>query len=381
MFNKKRIPYIEFLPLIIICLILYKVIDNFEGITGAITSFLPNLSTIIWGLAIAYLMNFPLSFIEKKIKVSRIISLFIVYAILLGTIAAFFTSLIPQISHSIKELIALIPDEKQMSNIIKSLQNSFGNIEFIQEFDISSNVTKILSTFSSALSDSFTSILSGLNVTVSTVMTITTSLLKFIFGMIISMYVLKDKERLIKYTNRILKSLLPAKRYDSLLFSLKEIHEVFSKYIVGKSLDSFIIAILCFIGLSLMNIQYALLISFIVGITNMIPYFGPFIGMIPSSLIALLASGQWEKGLGVLIFIIVLQQLDGWLIGPKILGDSVGLDPLVVIIAIIIGGATFGLLGMFVSVPIAAILRSNFERFLERCVNKTKKVSSENIET
>jgi len=162
---------------------------------------------------------------------------------------------------------------------------------------------------------------------------------------------------------------------------MKEIHEVFSKYIVGKSLDSFIIAVLCFIGLSLMNIQYALLISFIVGITNMIPYFGPFIGMLPSALIALLASGQWEKGLGVLIFIIVLQQLDGWLIGPKILGDSVGLDPLVVIIAIIIGGATFGLLGMFVSVPIVAILRSNFERFLKRHMKKPKANLDNNIET
>ncbi|MCM1990129.1 AI-2E family transporter [Oceanirhabdus seepicola] len=381
MFNKKRIPYIEFLPLIIISLILYKVIDNFEGIAGAITSFLPSLSTIIWGLAIAYLMNFPLCFIEKKIKVPRVFSLIIVYAILLGTIAALFTSLIPEISRSISELIKSFPSEKEISDIIKSLQDSFGNIEFVQEFDISSNVTKILSTFSSALSESFTSILSGLNVTVTTVMSITTSLVKFIFGLIISMYILKDKEKLCKYTNRIFKSLLSQKRFNGLLFNIKEIHEVFSKYIVGKSLDSFIIAVLCFIGLSLMKIPYALLISFIVGITNMIPYFGPFIGMIPSALIALLASGQWEKGLGVLIFIIVLQQLDGWLIGPKILGDSVGLNPLVVIIAIIIGGATFGLIGMFVSVPIAAILRSNFERFLEWHLKKSELSLDNDIES
>ncbi|WBW98541.1 AI-2E family transporter [Oceanirhabdus sp. W0125-5] len=381
MFKKKHIPFIEFLPLIIISLILYKVIDNFEGIASAITSFLPSLSTIIWGLAIAYLMNFPLSYIEKKIKVPRVLSLVIVYAILFGTIAALFTSLIPEIGRSIQELIDLIPPEEEIINIVKSLQESFVNIEFIREFDLNSNLTKIIGTFSSAISDSFTSIVSGVNVTVSTVMSITTSLMKLIFGLIISMYVLKDKERLTNYTNRTLKSLLPEKRYDSLLFNVREIHEVFSKYIVGKSLDSFIIAVLCFIGLSLMKIPFALLISFIVGITNMIPYFGPFIGMFPSALIALLASGQWEKGLGVLIFIIVLQQLDGWLIGPKILGDSVGLDPLVVIIAIIIGGAAFGILGMFVSVPIVAILRSNFERFLEGRINKTKKLSSEDIET
>ena len=381
MFNKKRIPYIEFLPLIIISLIVYKVIANFEGIAGAITSFLPSLSTIIWGLAIAYFMNFPLSFIEKKLKIPRVFSLIIVYAILFGTIAALFTSLIPEISNSIRELVDLIRNGKEISNIIKSLQDSFGNIEFIQEFDIASNLSKLLSTFSSALTDTFTSILSGLNVTVTTVMSITTSLMKLIFGLIISMYLLKDKEKLCNYSNRILKSLLSEKRFNGLLFNIKEIHEIFSKYIVGKSLDSFIIAVLCFIGLSLMKIPYALLISFIVGITNMIPYFGPFIGMLPSALIALLASGQWEKGLGVLIFIIVLQQLDGWLIGPKILGDSVGLDPLAVIIAIIIGGATFGLLGMFVSVPIVAILRSNFERFLKRYMKKSQVNLDNNIET
>lgn len=374
MFKGKKIKFIEYLPIIIITLVSYKIINNFESITQTVVQFLPSLRTILWGLAIGYLLNFPMSYLEKKFKLHRILSLIIVYTILLGGFAAFFTNLIPEISSSIKDLISLLPDEAQLEPIISSIQSTFQGVDIFSNVNIMDMLTKALSTLSDALKTSFSSIVSGVNVTVSTIMGITSSLFTFGFGLIISAYVLKDKEKITSYTSNAFKAILKEKHYNALAFNIKEIHEVFSKYIVGKSLDSFIIGVLCFIGLSLMNLRYALLISLVVGVTNMIPYFGPLIGMFPAAFITLLATGQLSKAIGVLVFIILLQQLDGWFIGPKILGDSVGLDPLIVISAIIVGGAVSGILGMFISVPIVAVIRANFERFLTKKANKKTEV-------
>lgn len=366
MFKNKKIKYIEFLPIIIITIAIFKVINNFENITNTVLGFLPSLSTILWGLAIAYLLNFPMSYLERTFKIRRLFSIILVYVILLGGIALFFTNLIPQLISSVRTLLKPLLDEKQITLIIQSIQDFVNQYEFLTNFDLSENLREIITTLSSTLQNSFNSILSGIEITFTTAFSITSSFFKVMFGLIISAYVLKDKEKLTSYTNNALKSLFSEKKYDTIMFNLREVHDVFSKYIVGKSLDSFIIALLCFLGLSLTHIEYALLISLIVGITNMIPYFGPLLGMFPAAFIALVSSGQLSKGLGVLAFIIILQQLDGWLIGPKILGDSVGVDPLIIITAIIIGGAAGGILGMFISVPIAAITKANFERFLSK---------------
>ncbi len=144
----------------------------------------------------------------------------------------------------------------------------------------------------------------------------------------------------------------------------KESNEMFLRFFVGKMIDSLIIGILCFIGLQLMKMPYTLLISFIIGVTNMIPYFGPFIGAIPAVAIVLLRSPI--QALGLALFIFVLQQFDGIVLGPKILGDSTGLSPFWVIFSIIVFGALFGVLGMFLGVPIFAVLYTMFKHFVEK---------------
>src|SRR5690606_8042174 len=135
-------------------------------------------------------------------------------------------------------------------------------------------------------------------------------------------------------------------------------------FFVGKIIDSFIIGLLCFIGCLIMKVPYALLISLIVGVTNMIPYFGPFIGMIPAAVITLFESPI--KALWVTIFIFALQQFDGLYLGPKILGIQVGMKPLWIITAILIGGGFFGVWGMLFAVPIAAVIRSLLRKYIKR---------------
>jgi predicted PurR-regulated permease PerM len=146
--------------------------------------------------------------------------------------------------------------------------------------------------------------------------------------------------------------------------TLSECNKIFSGFIIGKSIDSLIIGILCFILMTLFKMPYALIISAIVGVTNMIPYFGPFIGAVPGTIILLLMSPL--RAFGFIILIFVLQQFDGLYLGPKILGDSTGLKPLWIIFAITLGGNLAGVLGMFFGVPIIAVIAYLANNIIER---------------
>ena len=188
--------------------------------------------------------------------------------------------------------------------------------------------------------------------------------MKFTFGFIVSVYLLKDKETLILNIKKLIYAVLEKEKADSFLKFSNEVNFIFSGFVIGKFIDSLIIGIMCFVGLSMLKIPYALLISLIVGITNMIPYFGPFIGMIPAFFITLFYSPI--KALWVLFFIFLLQQFDGFYLGPKILGSSVGLSPLLIILAILIGGGAFGVLGMFLAVPTTAVVILLAERLINR---------------
>ena len=134
----------------------------------------------------------------------------------------------------------------------------------------------------------------------------------------------------------------------------KECNMIFGNFLYGKIVDSIIIGIICFVSMRILNLPFALLVSIIVGITNLIPYFGPFIGAVPSALIILMYG--WKEALIFLLLILIIQQFDGWILGPKILGDSTGLRPLWIIFAIIIGGYIAGPIGMFLGVPSVAVI-------------------------
>src|SRR5699024_10457679 len=203
-----------------------------------------------------------------------------------------------------------------------------------------------------------------LNKTVTQIISLTSGFANFVLGSIISIYILKDKEIFAKNIRNLTVAVFPKHSAKTLVEVQKDVKIAFSKFFVVKMLDSLIIGILCFIGLLIMRVQYALLISLIVGITNMIPYFGPFIGMIPASILTLFDSPF--KALWVFIFIFLLQQFDGLYLGPKILGIQVGLKPFWIITAILIGGGFFGVWGMLFAVPIAAVVKSLLAKYVDR---------------
>ena len=200
------------------------------------------------------------------------------------------------------------------------------------------------------------------------------SLVSIIMGIMIAIYMLLDKEKLLHFCKKTLFILFSKKQVESIASTIKYTNSVFNSFVVGKTIDSLIIAIIFFIGSIILNLPYPMLFAIIIGITNMIPYFGPFIGAVPVVALTILINPI--KGLWVLIFIVVLQQFDGVILGPRILGDSIGLKPIGVIFAIIVGGAIAGPLGMFFGVPIFSVIFTIFSNFVEKLYNSKNTVKN-----
>ena len=313
----------------------------------------------VWALLIAFFLNSLLKILENKFKLKRWVNVLIVYVFFYGLIILFFTIITPRVIDSIKNLINEIPYYANETR--KWISKTPGFLEEIDRFGVLDYIQSALDELFAKLGRSLTPML---NKTVDQVISLTSNLINFILGSIISVYILKDKEYFKHNLHKITYAVFPAGRADGVIEVLEEVKEAFSNFFVGKLLDSLIIGILCFIGCVIMRIRYGLLISLIVGITNMIPYFGPFIGMVPSAIITLFYSPF--KALWVTIFIFLLQQFDGLYLGPKILGVQVGLKPFWIILSILIGGGFFGVWGMLFAVPVAAVVRNLLGRYVNK---------------
>ena len=182
----------------------------------------------------------------------------------------------------------------------------------------------------------------------------TKMIFNLLLGIAIAMYVLIDRERFSLQAKKLIYFISNQKTGDYLIDLSRLSSSMVHRFILGKMLDSFIIGVICYVGMLVLGLSYPLLLSVIVGVTNMIPVFGPFIGAIPGALILLLVDPF--QALWFILFIILLQQFDGNFLGPRILGDSMGLPSLWIMFAIIVGGGYFGVVGMFLGVPIFAVI-------------------------
>lgn len=202
-----------------------------------------------------------------------------------------------------------------------------------------------------------------INQTASIIYSTATGVLNIFLAVIIAIYLLNSKETYVAQTKKVLYSILPANFTNKLLDTGHKAHEIVGGFLIGKILDSLIIGVICFICMTLFNINYSMLISVIVFVTNIIPFFGPFIGAIPS-IFFLLFVDPWQA-LWFIVFILILQQIDGNIIGPKILSSTIGLSSIWVIFSILLMNGLFGLFGMFFGVPIFAVIYILFKEFVE----------------
>ncbi|MGL5244426.1 MAG: AI-2E family transporter [Sarcina sp.] len=356
MFKNKKF-YFNLIPIILITIILIKLVFNIETVfSKTVGTLLTILVPFIWALVIAYLINPLMLLIEKRLKLKRGLAILISYIIVFIFLYIGITVLIPAIVNSLLDLF------KNLSDYTASSEQWITN--FISDLDMQT-ASKQIEKFAMEFLSGLTTLLSNMLGSVLTqTIKITSSVVKFIFGFIISIYMLLDKDNLIYHAKRIIILIFPSqKKANYFLSFMSEANNIFGRFIIGKTIDSLIIGVLCYIGLFIINAPYAALIALIVGITNMIPYFGPFIGMVPGFLLTLFV--EPSKALWVLLFIFLLQQFDGWYLGPKILGDKVGVSPLFIILAVTLGGGLGGVIGMFISVPIIALIKIYGEKFLE----------------
>ncbi len=352
--------------------VIIKLVWNYTDVFRVIGEFLSLLTPFFIGFVIAYLLNPILRISERLVtaatgnrlsrRTGRAIALILTYLFSLFILTVFFSIVIPQIAASIASIAGQVPGWiLSLQTLINQLISEYDlyNIQNVQP-DIWNKVvetaTKLLSTASAMVTNAIPHVLSA-------TMSVTTSLLNVIVGVIISIYLLLSKERFFAQTKKLLSALMPRRVVDKLAEIAHQSNEIFSGFISGKVLDSFIIGLICFAGMTLLRLPYATLISVIVGVTNVIPYFGPFIGALPSILILLLIDPI--KALWFGIFVLVLQQVDGNIIGPKILGDSTGLSAFWVIFSITVFSSLMGVLGMFIGVPLFAVIYSLVRQFCE----------------
>ena len=293
----------------------------------------------------------------KSVKVQRILSIATTYLLFLGLIIVTLFGVIPQIVDSITELVNSIPQtDDAIYHFFDNLEEHFPDLDIDVVRDTINNALPNMITY---LKDFASNIVPAVySVSVSIVQWI----LNVIITLIVSIYMLSDKKPLLNSVRSIIYAFVPVKKIDTTMEVFSECNRLFSSFIVGKAVDSLIIGLLCFLFMTLFQLPFTVLISVIVGVTNMIPYFGPFIGAVPGILIMLIVSPLKAVIFGVLI--LVLQQFDGLILGPKILGDSTGVKPLWIIFAITIGGSMAGVLGMFLGVPVIAVLRYLLNRLL-----------------
>lgn len=346
------------LAVILIGTILIKAIFSWDATKSAFSRVTTILSPFLTGTLIAYLI-FPLikrfyhlfhRILHIKFKgLCKGLSIFFSYGVVIGLLFAFLFLVIPDLITSISSLINQIPGlYKSLLNTLKLWDKKYPDVDF-------SYFTKLLSTIVPEITSTLKNLAFNILPRIySTSIDIVKGIVNFLISIMFSIYLLIDKERLFNAFNRFFRVFLSEEKLTIVKTHLNKCHHILSGFIVGKIIDSVIIGILCYIGMRILHLDYDLLISIIVGITNIIPYFGPYMGAIPSALILLFISPV--QCLIFVIWILVLQQVDGLLIGPKILGDSTGLRPLWIIFAISVGGSLAGILGMFFGVPILAII-------------------------
>ena len=383
-YNKRYLYWGITAFLVIACSILfYYVLFHRSSFTGGIGKIIQISMPIIDGFVLAYLITPILNKIEKCIikplylkanipmtpkskRRMRAMSILLTIVLILVVLYEFFGLIIPEVVRSIQSIIF------QMPMYINNLTNwALGLIK--DNPDLEAAVNQLINQYSVKILDYVnTNLLPHINGLIKTlslsVLGIFKALWNFVIGFILSIYVLGSKEKFAGQAKKIAYALFDRKAGNEIISNFRFIHSTFIGFIGGKIVDSIIIGIICFVCTSIIGTPYAILVSVIIGVTNIIPFFGPWIGGIPSALLVLMVDPV--QALYFAILILVIQQFDGNILGPKILGDSTGLSGFWVIFAITIFSGLFGVLGMVVGVPIFAVIYAGVKSVVDRLLRK-----------
>lgn len=322
------------------------------------------LSPVVLGFVIAYLLDPMVRLITRlgKGRIRRGFAILLSVLIVIGFLGLFATVMIPSIISSATDIVQKITTFVNEDLDIKVLENFISrfNSDLIKE--VTNSIENSIQDILLKVGEISTFVMNGL---ISSIGSISSSLLSFFMAFVVAIYMLVDKTDLLKRIKRLNYAFNEKETADELLRVVKKSDEIFSSFFVGKIIDSAIIGVLCFLLMWLFKIPNAPAIGFIIGITNIIPYFGPFIGAVPAVLFSLASGSLLQVGL-VILLIVALQQFDGLYLGPKILGDKVGVGAFWIIVSVTAGGALFGVVGMFIGVPVVVLFKSLIEEYVEK---------------
>ena len=359
-------------------ILIYALFFKGSEIRTTLSNVASSIAPVLWGIFIAYLLWHVVEFVQrylnrwikiqdvkKKRRLVRVIAIVLSLLLFIILMVLLIRLILPALWEAVSTFVKNLPGYEEKARVsLANIAKRFpwlGNMVGSTADNLFDDLSKLVS---SKIGDNLQDIISAVS---SGVISFGKGVANFLIGIIVAVYIMASKEVFSIQGKKILFATFSEERALRIMRRNRKNLEIFDNFVTRKILDSLIVGVLCFIGLTILRIPYALLISVLVGVTNVIPIVGPLIGAIPSAFLLLLVD-PWKAVIFV-IFIIALQQLDGNVIGPKILGEGLGLSAFWIIVALLVGGATFGVIGMFFAVPIFAIifdmLRDRVNRKLE----------------
>lgn len=357
---------------VVLSIIFYLIVSEVSLFKIQVNKYLSIFQPIIIGFVMAYIFNFILEFFEtvllskiftaeKHRKIKRIVGIVLTYLVVALLFYLFLKFVLPQLISSIMGLVNDIP------GYFTAITNKVG--EITNDFYIGEEYYDIIlakwNEFVEYILRFATDLVPKLGYLTKAIIS---SIWNIALGIIISIYLLLDKERFKALSKKMILSIFSEKNANRIMVLVNRIDHIFGRFLSGKILDSLIIGMLTFIVLKIVKMPYVILVSFIVGITNIIPFFGPFIGAIPSFFIIFFVSPV--KGFWFLLIILIIQQIDGNIIGPKILGDSLGISAFWILFSLLVAGKILGFVGMIIGVPLFVFIYSIIKDIVEYRLEK-----------
>ena len=357
-------------------IVVYKALDNFGNIMGEVGKFFDILGPFLVGILISYLLYIPCKKTEEAYtssksklirKKARTLSVITVYIIVVLLIMILINFILPVVIESITELFnnlqwyvdtaihkynALPEDSVLKGEIVQELITNVQNINLKKYL----NLDNILGYLMGAINA-------------------VTSVFNIFVAVIVSIYILSERTQIIKSLKKFVSAMFKDKTYKNIDKYFNNSNEIFFKFVASQFLDAVVVGFLTTIAMTIMKIKFAPLLGFMIGLFNMIPYIGAIIAVVIASLITLITGGL-SQAIWMLIVVIILQQIDANIINPKIIGQSLKISPLLVIFAVTVGGAYFGILGMFLAVPVMAVIKIVIEDFVDmKLAEKQKEIT------
>ena len=353
-------------------ILIYKVLDNFTAIGQAISNFFNVIAPFLAGTLLAYLLYIPASRIEKILlkkkifkKKSRGISVLLTYILAILLIILIINVILPIITDSI---VSLVENFQGYWNEAISRLNDLPQDSFLKSQIVTDSVKSIGEAIQGI---DFMKYLNPDKITtyVKSVLGVASGIFDVFVTIVVSVYILLQRSQIAKFFSKVATAMFDQKTCNKIGEYVNSTNTIFFKFISGQLIDAVVVGILVTIAMSIIGVKYSVLLGFIIGLFNIIPYFGAIVAVVISVIITIITGGL-SQALIMAAVVIILQQIDSNIINPKIIGNSLEISPLLVIFAVTVGGAYFGVLGMFLAVPIIAVLKIVVNDYLDFKIKK-----------